>query len=499
MMAPSSILPQEKSTMKNLLLFALLIGTLAACGDKKAPIPVLSPTDGVSVPAPMSQVPDVGKVEQIAVAAKGVGMTPGAAVNDALKTAISQVNGVAVDASSANLNVFAQATATLDVDSADGHDSAKLAAQMQGQQFAELIVSHSSGLVSSFKVLNVTAPAKEGGSYSVDIEAKVAKFKAPADSGKIKIVVAPLRSKQTSFNIGGRTVPASEVLESLHRQIVDALTQAGRFSVLDRQFAGDIQNELDMINSGQTTNTDIAKLGQVLSADLIWVGEINSLAYDKHVRQLQTSDRDLVSYSGGWSVSQRMINVATRQIQQSNTLQGAAPSIGPSTMGAGIDATKTLSDMQAEIVKKATEAILLRSFPISIVERTGNQVVLSQGGVALQENSRYRVSLLGKELKDPQTGQSLGNMESACCEAVITRVTPNLSYATLENVQIKLDGIKAGALQVREALAASTAKAANDVEGEVPLLHPKSAGKHAKEAVGATETTTAKPKEKGDW
>jgi curli biogenesis system outer membrane secretion channel CsgG len=485
--------------MKKLLLSAFLIGTLAACGDKKAPTPAPSPTDGVSVPNSVSQVPDVGKVEQIAVAAKGVGMTPGAAINDALKTAIGQVNGVAVDASSANLKVFAQATATLDVDSANGHDSAKAAAQMQGQQFAEQIVSHSSGLVSSFKVLNVTAPAKEGGSYSVDIEAKVAKFKAPADSGKIKIVVAPLRSKQTSFNIGGRAVPASEVLEPLHRQIVDALTQTGRFSVLDRQFAGDIQNELDMINSGQTTNTDIAKLGQALSADLIWVGEINGLAYDKHVRQLQTSDRDLVSYSGGWSVSQRMINVATRQIQQSNALQGAAPAIGPSTMGAGIDATKTLADMQAEIVKKATEAILLRSFPISIVERTGTQVVLSQGGSALQENSRYRVALLGKELKDPQTGQSLGNMESACCEAVITRVTPNLSYANLENVQIKLDGVQAGALQIREVLPASVIHIVNKAPESVALSDGQKSGKARISKSAVHDGAASKSTDKEDW
>ncbi|MDP5240274.1 CsgG/HfaB family protein [Uliginosibacterium sp. 31-16] len=486
--------------MKRLLLSALLLCALSACGDKNAGTPAPAVSAPAAAASTTGNIPDVGRVEHVAVTTKGVGMTPGAAVNEALKSAVMQVNGVAVDASSANLNVIAQATAQVDVYSDQGHDSAKATAQLQGQAFAEQIITQSSGLVSSFKVLNVTAPDKKGGSYTVDIEAKIAKFKAPADAGKIKIVVAPLRSKQGSFNIGGRAVPAGQVLEPLQRQIIDALAQTGRFTVLDRQFDDEIQNELEMIGSGQTVNTDIAKLGQALSADLIWIGEINSLAYERHARQLQTSDRELVSYSGGWSVSQRMVNVATRQIQQSSTLQGSAPSIAPTTLGSGIDANKTLADMQADIVKKAVEAILLRSFPISIVERNGNEVVLSQGGAALKEKSRYRVYLLGKELKDPQTGQSLGNMEYDCCELVIKRVTPNVSYATLENVQVKLDGIQAGALQIREALAASTAKAADDVAAAIAPAGQKAAPARAgKAAAGSTEAPAAKAKEKDDW
>ncbi|GAB2884025.1 hypothetical protein GCM10027046_10660 [Uliginosibacterium flavum] len=488
--------------MKTLLLSALLIAALSACNNKPPADPapaVPTPVTAPQPPATGQNTPDVGKVEHVSVTAKGMGMMPGAAVNDALKTAVMQVNGVNVDASSANLNVIAKATAQIDVYSDQGHDSAKATAQLQGQAFAEQIITQSSGLVSSFKVLNVVPPAKDGGTYVVDIEAKIAKFKAPADAGKIKIVIAPLRSKQASFNIGGRNVPASEVLEPLHRQIVDALAQTGRFTVLDRQFEGEIQDELAMIGSGQTVNTDIAKLGQALSADLIWIGEINTLAYNKHVRQLQTSDRDLVSYSGGWSVSQRMINVATRQIQQSSSLQGSAPSIGPSTMGAGIDGNKTLANMQADIVKKATEAILLRSFPISIIERTGNQVVLSQGGAAMAPNSRYRVYLLGKALKDPQTGQSLGNMEYACCELVINRVTPTVSYATLENVQIKLDDIQAGALQIRESMLASASKAADDAAATIAPASPKAAPTRSSKAAAVTEAPVAKSKAKDDW
>lgn len=436
-----------KITMKSgmpAILLSIALG-LAACGEKAAQPPVTS-----SAPN-LTQTPDVGQVEQVTTTATGSGISPGAALNDALKLAIMQVNGATVQASSSNASMFEQVTATLDVDSTAGSGSASMKATMQGQAFAEQIISQSKGVVSSFKVVDVASPFSKGGLYKVEIEARIAKFKAPADSGKIKIVVAPLRSEQASFNIGGRAVPAQEVLAPIRQQIIDALSQTGRFTVLDRQFEGELQDELNMITSGNSPSSDLAKLGQALSADLVWVGVVNEFAYQRHARKLQTSDRELVSYAGAWSVSQRMINLATRQILQSTTLRGEPPAIAATTLGSNFNESQTLKNMQAAIVKQATEAILLRTFPISIVERDGDNVVLSQGGNAVVENGRYRVYQQGKEIKDPQTGQSLGNMEKLCCEVRIERVTPKLSYGVLENVKIKLDGIAAGALQVREA------------------------------------------------
>ncbi|MDC8758145.1 CsgG/HfaB family protein [Janthinobacterium fluminis] len=473
----------------SVLALALALG---GCGQKETPAPAQP-----AAPAPgpnLTQTPDVGKIEQVATSATGSGVTPGAAVNDALKNAIMQVNGTTVQATSVSANMFAQVNATLDVETEYGRDSAKLDSTMQGQAFAERIVAESKGVVSSFKVGKITPPAAKGGAFTVTIDAQIAKFKAPADSGKIKIVVAPLRSERSSFNIGGRAVPAAEVLGAVRQQIIDALTQTGRFTVLDRQFEDELQNELDMIGSGQTVNTDFAKMGQALSADLVWVGVVNELAYERHARQLQTSDRELVSYSGGWSVSQRMINLATRQILQSTTLRGAPPSTAPTTLGSGINQGAILKNIEIDIVKQTTAAILARTFPISVVERDGNNVVLSQGGSALVENGRYRVYLQGKEIKDPQTGQSLGNIENACCDVLINRVTPNLSYGVLENVTGKLDGVAPGALQVREAVSGAPARSAAAPADEPKAKAPAKAAAQPKKAAVAEA-----PAKKDDW
>lgn len=443
-------------------------------------------------------MPDVGKLVHVPVTAKGVGMTPGAATNEALKTAIMQVNGTTIDASTENFRGYAEATATVDVDSPGWHDSATINAKLQEQGFAESIVSHSKGVISSFRVKQVTPPTANGQPYTVEIEATVAQFKAPDDHGKVKIVIAPLRSSRKTFNIGGREVPTEKILGPLRQQIIDALTQSGRFTVLDRDFGDEVFDELNMIESGQTANKDFAKLSQAMSADLVWAGVVNELNYARHARALQTSDRELVSYSGAWSISQRLINVATRQIFESGTMQGTPPAQGPSTLHTGINEEGIVKGMQDEMVRQSVQAILLRIFPITIVERDGGNVVLSQGGQAVKENGHYRVYLQGKEIKDPQTGLSLGFMDSVCCEVTVTRVTPNLSYGVLQNVQANIDNVKPGQLQLREMVSATPVAATQAGAPAAGGAVPKKGG--GAKALSREAPAEAKPPAKDkDW
>ena len=485
------------------LLAALLVALLVGCNkttDTAAPAaPALAGPN-------LTAQPDVGHIEQVGVTASGSGITPGAAINDALKTAIMQINGTKIQANSASLQTFDKVTAQLDMASANGSDSATATATVQGSHFAEQIVAQSQGLVSSFKVMKMSPPADKGGLYTADISATIAKFKAPADSGKIKIVVAPLRSSQTSFDIGGRAVPAAVVLGQLRQQVIDALTQSGRFTVLDREFASELEGELELITSGKAVNTDFAKLDQALTADLVWVGTVNDLGYQRQARTLRTSDRELVSYSGGWSISQRMINLATRQILQSGTIDGRAPSIAPTTMSSGINADAVLQGMRTDMAKRTADAILLQTFPISVVERDGLDVILSQGGTALEQGARYRLYLQGNELKDPQTGQSLGNTESVCCEVLINRVTPKLSYGVLENLTAKLDGVVPGALQVRElvvAVPSAAPQAAPPAEptsaSSDPVAFGTPAAKSKSKASERPNKAEAKPDSDKDW
>lgn len=451
---------------------------VAACNkqepEKAAPPPAPAAAN-VSPP-----VPDVGKVGNVTTTAQGFGATAGAAVADAMKLAILQVNGAAIESSTV--------TGKYGLDVSLDQDAISLRAS----GFAELVAQRSGGVIQNFRLIELQEPSKlMGGGYKASIEAQIAKFTPSADMQKIKVVIGQIRFDGASLPMGDRSVSSAEVGATLRQRISDALVQTGRFAVLDREFSPDIERELDMISSGQAPSAELAKLSQAASADIVWSGRVSSLAYVRHARQLKTSDRELVSYSGGWALSEKLVNVATRQVMASDSLRGQAPSTEPTTLGSGVDSRKVLEDMTTDMVNQVVTSVLRRTFPVTVVSRDGTNVVLSQGGQALKEGTRYAMVAMGTEMKDPQTGQSLGRVESPCCELVVERVTPNLSYGRLENVRSNLDQLPIGGLQLREQLKGTGAVAkAETGQGQAPATATATA---AAPSAAAPPTPTVKP------
>ncbi|MEN7432514.1 CsgG/HfaB family protein [Chromobacterium sp. TRC.1.1.SA] len=423
---------------------AALALSLAACSHKEEA--ATAPKADAS--APVQAQPDAGKLTSVDSAATGIGASPAEAVEEALKLAIKQVNGASFDLSSE------QVKATLSV--AAGKD----ADQLSAHAFAEYVAQESGGVVTGFKLVKMEEPGLLNKSYKASIEAKIAKFVQPASAGKLKIVVGPVYIDRESFKLAGISVPAEQVAREIHQQTLDALANTGRFSVLDRELGDDVQQELDMISSGQTPSAERSKISQALSADLIWTGHLTAFGYDKK--------------RASWNLSQRVINVANRQVQLSNMLAGDAGKLGDGSA----DAARR--GMEGQIVDRIVSAILVRTFPISVASRTGNNVILSQGGQSVREGARYKLVSLGQEVKDPQTGQSLGRSEFDCCEVVVDKVMPTMSQGHLENVKMPLEQIPPGGLQLRELAPAAPAKA----EASAPAAGKKAPAKKHKPAAG---------------
>lgn len=463
------------------IIYAAVIAALtlvAGCSDKKAAEPA-APPPPANAAAPM---PDVGKLESVKVTASGLGASPGEAMAEALKMALLQVNGATIQTAS-------MAT-KYGLDVSIGKDSASLRAQ----EFVEVVKQKSGGVIQSLRVVSLDEPTeKTAGRYKYTIEADIAKFKPSADMQKIKVVVGPIRFEQASLPMGDKSVSSAEVATTLRQRISDALVQTGRFAVLDREFSPEISQELDMISSGQAPSAELAKLSQAASADLVWSARVSNLAYNRHARQLRTSDRELVSYSGGWAISQKLVNVATRQVMASDSMQGQAPSTEATTLGSGVDGAKVLGDMSNELVGQVVASVLRRMFPITVVARDGTNVVLSQGGQAVKEGMRYSMVTMGNEMKDPQTGQSLGRMESPCCELVIDRVTPSLSYGHLENVRSNLDNFPVGGLQVRAEVKGGAVIAAGPNAVSPPSAEPRAAAALTAPSPAVRHTSSSRP------
>ncbi|MCI3203446.1 MULTISPECIES: CsgG/HfaB family protein [Pandoraea] len=442
--------------MRNSLTGALAaLFFIAGCSEKAADAPQTSAAPAAASASAAAPVPDVGKVETEKVTAVGFGGTAGEATLEAMKLALLQVNGAVVQAQSV--------VAKYGLDVSLNQDSASLRANA----FADIVQQRSGGVIQHLRVLSLDEPGVIDKRFKATIEADIAKFKPSADMQKLKVVIGPVVFPQDRLPMGDVTVPSSEVAAVLRQRVSDALVQTGRFAVLDREMSPEIEHELDIIASGQAPSAELTKLSQAASADLVWSARVSAFNYTRLARQLRTSDRQLVSYSGGWALSQKMVNVATRQVTAAGSLSNAMPSTAPTTLGTGVDSQRILTEMTDQASKAIVSAILQSTFPITVLARDGTNVVVSQGGQALREGNRYAVVAMGNEFKDPQTGQSLGRTENPCCELVVERVTQNLSYGHLDNVRpgLNLDTLPIAGLQVRGEVAGRPTQQANAPSG----------------------------------
>ena len=297
--------------------------------------------------------------------------------------------------------------------------------------------------------------------WQVRVAADVGKYHEAAGAKLTRVVIALPRSAQSTFRVGDSTIPVEGIAGQIRTELTDALTQTHRFTVLDRDASAEIGDEINLIQSGNAKPADAARLGQQLATDLIVIPTIDRFEYLRHERALRLSDRTLASYSGGGALSFRVVNATTGQIVMSQTFDYALPDTAPTTLGASANGPRLASAMMGSLDHRIVTAILRSTFPLSVVQRTGRNVVINQGGEAVDVGATYQSVTMGSDVIDPQSGLSLGPTETPCCTVKIDRISPNLSYGHIveSNVDISTPYIP-GTMELRDQVTDATATTA---------------------------------------
>lgn len=267
--------------------------------------------------------------------------------------------------------------------------------------------------------------------WKVRVRVDVAQYRAPEEQGRPKIVVAMPKTSTAGYPVGDAQANSLVVASAVRGRLSDILTQTKRFIVLDREFGSEMQAEIDHINSGNVRVQDSARLGQQLATDLILIPTIERFEYVRSVRKLRMADRELVSYSGGGRITLRLLNAATGEVVMSDTFEHKLASADPSTLPRVVDGPGMVAEMMDSLAGQIGGAVVAEIFPVTVVSMTGDQVVLSQGGESVQSGQHWLAVLLGDELKDPQTGRSLGRHEIPLGTIRVDRVSAQTSYGTL--------------------------------------------------------------------
>lgn len=343
--------------------------------------------------------------QPVEVEAEASGSSREQAVAKAVLSAVQQVNGVSIQSDT----VMTQATAQ--VSNNDG-SRVELSAEVRAS-----IQQQGGGVVRSYRILSVE---QEGhGSFLARVWVEVERFRPTSPTGdtRRRLIVSEFRDEA-----GRRT----EFGEALRDRLIQYLTQARRFAILDRDSSDAYEREMALL-AREAPLVERVRIGQVLGADYMVVGRMRGVGASRSQRTISLTGETIVQTAAYGALDFQVIEIATRQVRW-------AANVAAANSG---NLNSILETMAPRIGQEISQTI----YPLRVVRALGpEQIILNQGGVTVVQGSYYRVMLLGEALRDPYTNESLGNVEQEVALVQIHRVDPRLSYARVITGTVPVDG-----------------------------------------------------------
>ena len=362
------------------------------------------------------------QIETVSVNSKGYGDGPESALNSALTQAIGQVNGRSID--SDTLLTTTEKTSTKN-DESD---------YLSSRDFKESIKSKTKGVVESYSI--ISNAKDDSGLWVAEITAQIARFKTSKSANRKRIAVIDLIGRQgCCLTAEGELNPDVAAYE-VSSAISNFLVQSRKFTVLDRSFQGFAETERNTLKTSENMPVkELAKLGQELFADMILVGNLNSIRLKKAQRKMSTSDRVLEYLAGNIATNIRIIDTATGQIKFSSSLR-----MNPKDLDLNLGSD--IFTISKKVGERVGFTVLNAIYPIQVTGVTEKIVVdLNTGGDVVSVGQVFDLMLLGEKIKDAYTKESLGKRETKIGTVEITQVSPKQSRgkATLINETSNLE------------------------------------------------------------
>jgi len=345
------------------------------------------------------------KITYVEKQVTGIGENYKMAMRDALREAISQVNGVTQETSSI-INTIEKS-----ISDNEGDEN------FSSTNFQELIKEKSKGSVKSYEILNKSKNLD--GLYEIEIKATIAKFALTKDANRKRIAILPFRQ-----TIESSSIDPSRSTRMLNQSLTNYLVQTRKFTVLDRDFDDEVLSELNNLNESSNIE-DQAKIGQKLFADYILVGRLETFDVQEIEKKYLTSDRIKKTTTGMIDFNYRIIDVPTKQIKYASKLREEI------NLNKQKQPASFLSEQSS---KKIGQEILYAIFPILIEKIKGDIAYLGQGGMQIEIGDMYDIYEMSDEvITDSRTGEKLGKMEFKVGQAEIIDKNAKFSIARISS------------------------------------------------------------------
>ncbi len=214
--------------------------------------------------------------------------------------------------------------------------------------------------------------------------------------------------------------------EGVSDMLITELVKSGNYRVIERQELDEILGEQDLSAAGIVTAESAAKAGQVLGVELAVMGAVTEFGYKKSSTggRIKGFGLGVKDQSATVALDCRMVNTTTGEIISAETVREEKSSKGIKVDTRKID-FKSEKDFDESLVGKAArEAVVgvialidkgAESLPWQakvITEKDGTVYINAGASAGVQAGDLFVVYRAGEALVDPDTGLSLGSIDS---------------------------------------------------------------------------------------
>jgi len=360
----------------------------------------------------------------------GRGRTRDLAIKDALYRAVEQSRGVRVDSAAYDFG-FRSSGAGISTDVTGDRrievDSIDLATR------GTIYTTDIAGLVKSYDVLE--EKQVDENTYEVRIKASVYDYGVRGKTQRVKIALMPVRTMDGTYRFLDDALSADRLSILFTQQLAAGLTQTNKFAVLDRESITDFAEERQMLVSFDAPLSEQAKLAETIGADYLLIGTITQAKIEIIERHLETANFTSRRYKARFNFNYRLVDSATKQVVVASTAKKYLEDEQVRKLADEQDPTQWDSQQVRDaflslVAGEVIEAVIDRVYPVSIAAATENgEIVLNQGGDRITKGMQFDVFSQGQAITDPDTGESLGSVETLLATLEVTRVTHTMSFA----------------------------------------------------------------------
>ena len=392
--------------------------------------------------------PAAAQVTKATVSANGVATTRDGAIAAALVNAAGQAFGMQIDSQTVmNSSSVKSRAAVKDGAGNEASSAASASVTSLNAYISQKVKTPTNSPILGYTVNKVEElPTKL---WDASVTMTYSKFQQiDGDSTRRSVVVVTNDAKNKDLLI-------STVSESI--------VASRRFDVLNRNNEAAFNQEKSFILGADAAQGEVARLGQAGGADYLVLAEIQSLSVANNQREtIALTGEVLVRSSASGILKLQVMEFSSRKVKWS-----ASEKFVGNFGGASSVSNESLIKMIAGAADKLVEKMVVSIYPIQIVKVVpGGMAVINRGEGSVNKGESYAIFLMGEELKDPQSGESLGAMEMDAGTGKITDVKPKFSFLKVDSgtldPQAEYIVRKIDAKPVKPTTAQSAAQSASD-------------------------------------